>query len=101
VRLWDNAVMSDAFGTQFIERLQRLLGPGGVITELDEMARHVEEPRGRYHRRPLAVVRPASTQQVAAVVVHCRRGRCGDRAPGWQYRPGGRTVRVRVDRAVK
>ncbi|NEZ02689.1 FAD-binding oxidoreductase [Wenzhouxiangella sp. XN201] len=64
--------MSDAFGTHFLERLQRLLGPGGVITELDEMARHVEEPRRRYHRRPLAVVRPASTQQVAAVVAHCR-----------------------------
>ena len=55
-----------------IARLGGLLGREAVLLPGDDMARYVREPRGRYHGQPLAIVRPATTQQVAAIVVLCR-----------------------------
>lgn len=57
---------------QWLSRLERLLGDGGVLAAPDALARYVGEPRGHYHQQPLAVVRPGTTQQVAAVVATCR-----------------------------
>jgi len=54
------------------DRLRHLLGAGAVISDRAELAERSGEPRGRYHELPLAWVRPASTQQVAAVVALCR-----------------------------
>jgi FAD/FMN-containing dehydrogenase len=58
--------------SSLIPALQRLLGADGVIAADGELERFVTEPRGRFGDRPAAVVRPATTQQVAAVVAVCR-----------------------------
>ncbi|MBX9635072.1 MAG: FAD-binding protein, partial [Magnetospirillum sp.] len=47
-----------------------LVGPGNVLTGSD-MAPYLAEERGLYHGSALAVIRPGSTEEVAAVVTAC------------------------------
>jgi FAD/FMN-containing dehydrogenase len=64
-----NAADADLLG-----RLEQALGPRGVIaTE----PRYLEEPRGRHIGRAAAVLRPASTDEVAAAVRLCAAARVG------------------------
>jgi len=58
--------------TELLRHLHRLLGTSGVLTLQEDLARYAAEPRGRYHDRPLAVARPATTAEVAATVSLCR-----------------------------
>ena len=53
---------------RIIERLQALLGPKGCITDRQDMLAHLAEPRDLWHGRAAAVLKPASTADVAAVV---------------------------------
>ncbi|MEE4304623.1 MAG: FAD-binding oxidoreductase, partial [Wenzhouxiangella sp.] len=55
-----------------LEAFSRVLGQAGVVRDAADLDRYTDEPRGRYHERPLAVLRPASTQEVAAAVSLCR-----------------------------
>lgn len=55
-----------------LDRMVDLVGTGGVLRADDDLDRYVTEPRGRFHGQPLAVVRPGTTLQVAAVVRLCR-----------------------------
>jgi FAD/FMN-containing dehydrogenase len=50
-----------------IEELARIVGPGHVLTQADS-DRYARDWMGKYHGTPLAVVRPAETAEVAAVV---------------------------------
>jgi FAD/FMN-containing dehydrogenase len=50
-----------------VEDLQAVVGAAHVLTGAD-MARHARDWMGKYKGAPLAVVRPASTAEVAAVV---------------------------------
>ncbi|MDF1605131.1 FAD-binding oxidoreductase [Nocardioides sp. YIM 152315] len=54
-----------------IDRLHEALGPGAVLTEPDDVASYVADWTGRFRGSPTAVVRPADTGQVAAVVGLC------------------------------
>ncbi len=54
------------------KRLRGLLGEAGVVSDPADLAARAAEPRGRYHELPLALLRPASTQQLAATVLLCR-----------------------------
>jgi len=56
----DNATLLDA--------LARAVGAKGLVTDPVEIAPHLEEPRGRYRGAALALVKPASTAEVAEVV---------------------------------
>ena len=58
-----------------LNELRALLGHDGLLES--GLDRYVAEPRGRYHGRPLAVARPGSTEQVAALVRLCARHRLG------------------------
>ncbi len=58
-----------------LRQLTDLLGRAGVLGPEDDIARHIHEPRGRFHGRPLAVARPDSTDQLARVVNFCREHR--------------------------
>jgi FAD/FMN-containing dehydrogenase len=58
--------------TELIDRLKQLLGRDAVLTPDEDIERYVQEPRGRFRGLPLAVARPATTQQVAAIVSLCR-----------------------------
>ncbi|MEX2479490.1 MAG: FAD-binding oxidoreductase [Gammaproteobacteria bacterium] len=53
-------------------RLAALVGPTHLIDDAASMAAYAIDERALFEGRPLAVVRPASTGEVAAVVAACR-----------------------------
>ncbi len=55
----------------FIEEIQAIVGPAGLITSPMEVAPYATDWRKRYLGKPAAVVRPASTAEVAEVVRAC------------------------------
>ena len=55
----------------FLQALAAIVGPAGLITSPQEMAPHLCDWRGRYQGAALAVVRPVTTAEVAAVVRAC------------------------------
>lgn len=54
-----------------LPELERLLGPGGVIAGDDIEPRYLEDETAGTCGKPLALVRPASTEQVASVLFAC------------------------------
>lgn len=58
--------MSDLLAT-----LRRLVGADFVLTEAADIAPYCTDWRGRYSGQPLAVIRPANAQEVAAIVAAC------------------------------
>jgi FAD/FMN-containing dehydrogenase len=57
--------------TQLIETLRALVGDAGLITDPQEVRPFAIDWRKRYFGKPLAVVKPASTAEVAAVMRLC------------------------------
>src|SRR5436309_6482026 len=55
----------------FIEEIQAIVGPAGLITSPIEIAPYATDWRKRYLGKAAAVVRPASTAEVAQVVRAC------------------------------
>ncbi|MGC2520518.1 MAG: FAD-binding oxidoreductase [Burkholderiales bacterium] len=54
-----------------IERIRGIVGPAGLITAAQEAAPYAIDWRRRYVGKPLAVVKPAATDEVAQVVRAC------------------------------
>ena len=54
-----------------IEQIRSIVGDAAVLTEPSDMASYLTDWRGNFTGRALAVVRPASTVEVAAVVKIC------------------------------
>jgi FAD/FMN-containing dehydrogenase len=54
-----------------LERIKRVVGPGGWIADPGETEPYLVEARGLYRGATGLVVRPASTAEVAAVVQIC------------------------------
>ncbi len=57
--------------SDLIDTLRRLVGADFCLTEPVDIAPHATDWRGRYSGQPLCVVKPASTEEVAAVVRAC------------------------------
>ena len=57
--------------TQILERLRDLVGDAGLIADPQDAASYTIDWRRRYFGKALAVVKPASTAEVAAVVKLC------------------------------
>ncbi|MEO9191573.1 MAG: FAD-binding oxidoreductase [Acetobacteraceae bacterium] len=57
--------------TTLIERLRAVVGPRGLLTEPADTAAYVEDWRHLYRGRTQAVIRPANTEEVAAVLGVC------------------------------
>jgi FAD/FMN-containing dehydrogenase len=55
-----------------LDALRAAVGPDHVLTDADLRASHETDWTGRWHGEALAVVRPASTEQVVAVLRACR-----------------------------
>jgi FAD/FMN-containing dehydrogenase len=55
----------------FLDRLTAIVGGAGIITDPADMAPYLEETRGLYEGASPAIVRPANTPEVAAVVTAC------------------------------
>ena len=60
-----------------IERLRALVGESGLITDASDAASYATDWRKRYFGKPLAVVKPATTAEVAAVLKLCAETRTG------------------------
>jgi FAD/FMN-containing dehydrogenase len=58
-------------GATLLARLRSVVGSGNVLTAAADVAPHLVDWRGRYRGAALAVVRPATTAEVAAVVAAC------------------------------
>ena len=65
--------MSDT--TQLLDVLSQIVGPAHVLTAADQLEAALVEPRGLYRGHARALVRPASTAEVAAVVKACAEAR--------------------------
>ena len=63
--------MSGAATGELLANLSARLGAAHVLTDPEIIAGRLVEPRGLYHGRALAVVRPGSTAEVSAVVAAC------------------------------
>ena len=61
--------MNDA--SAFLDRLARIVGPANVVVDPELVAPYLEEPRGLFRGRTIAVARPGSTAEVSAVVAAC------------------------------
>ena len=91
---------------EVLERIRSIVGPGGLISSPDETAPYATDWRKRYRGKTLAVVRPGSTAEVAAVVRACsdsltgivpqggNTGLCGAATPD----PSGRQIILNLSR---
>jgi len=59
--------------TEIVDELTKIVGKKGLSYDEDGMAPFLKERRGLYEGSCLAVVRPASTEEVAAVVRFCNK----------------------------
>ena len=62
---------SPPLGTPLLDALRGLVGERGLVTDAGEMAPHLHDWRNLYEGRAAAIVRPANTGEVAAVVRLC------------------------------
>ena len=53
------------------EQLAAIVGPAGVITDVESMKPYLSDWRGNYTGLAIAIVRPANTTEVAAIVKIC------------------------------
>ncbi len=58
-----------------LDRIKAALGEKGWTDAPEDMAPHLVEPRGLYHGKAALVARPASSEQVAAVIAICHEHR--------------------------
>jgi len=54
-----------------LDRIRSIVGDKGLLTDASDMAGYLTEARGRFKGNSPAVVRPATTEEVAAVVKAC------------------------------
>ena len=68
-----NAIKQDSV----LASLREIVGPRHVLTDPALMAGALSEPRGLFHGKALALVRPAAAKEVAAVAAFCNEARIG------------------------
>jgi len=66
-----DAVPSFPLAAPLLDALQAIVGERGLLTDAADTAPYLRDWRGLYEGRAIAVVRPASTAEVAAVVRLC------------------------------
>jgi FAD/FMN-containing dehydrogenase len=64
---------ASAADPSLLAELEEVVGGGNVVTDPDVTASYAVDWTGRFRGRTPAVVRPATTAEVAAVVIACRR----------------------------
>ena len=57
--------------SQFLKMLADIVGPQQVLTECEDKGRYLTDTLGYYTGEAIAVVRPANTQEVAAIAAKC------------------------------
>ena len=69
--------MNDSERKAAVAALEAIVGPRHALTDAALIAGRLSEPRGLYHGKTLALVRPGSTEEAAAVVAYCNAARIG------------------------
>lgn len=64
-------LLEQAVTAELLEQITAVVGPKGIITDAADMAPHLAEERGLFVGKALAVVKPATTAEVAEVVRLC------------------------------
>jgi FAD/FMN-containing dehydrogenase len=59
------------FGATLHDRLKAIVGDANVLSASEDVAPYLTDCRDRYHGATLAVVKPGTTDEVAAVVATC------------------------------
>jgi D-lactate dehydrogenase (cytochrome) len=62
---------TDPLSDPLLARFADIVGPGAVLSSPEDMAPHLVEPRGLFQGKARAVVKPATTEEAAAVVAAC------------------------------
>jgi FAD/FMN-containing dehydrogenase len=62
---------------EILERLKALVGPAGFSLDPDELAPHLVEWRNRFSGKTPLLLKPANSQEVAAIVRICAEGEVG------------------------
>ena len=57
--------------SQLVSRLAAIVGEAGLVTDARDIEPHLTDWRGFYHGKAIVVVRPKTTEEVAAVVQAC------------------------------
>ncbi len=60
-----------------LARLAAVVGEKSVLADPDETFSYMQEPRGRFHGRALAVVRPSTVAQISGVLALCNESGTG------------------------
>ena len=68
-----------------VDELRSVVGNAHVLVDADQRATFEVDWTGRYRGTCVAVVRPASTDEVAAVVLACARAGVTDRSAGREH----------------
>lgn len=55
----------------FLEKIEQIVGPAGMITDPADMETYLEEQRGLFRGETPCVVRPGSTEEVSQVLAAC------------------------------
>jgi FAD/FMN-containing dehydrogenase len=63
--------VQDIVASEALDRIRAVVGPRGWLGETEDMAPYLVEERGLFRGHARMVVRPASTEEVAAVVKIC------------------------------
>jgi D-lactate dehydrogenase (cytochrome) len=71
----DSAPQAPSLPPEILTQLQQAAGPGGWTLDAHEIAPHLVEGRGLYHGTCALMVKPATTEAVAAIVRICARHR--------------------------
>ena len=69
--------MNDSERKAAVAALKTIVGERHALTDAALIAGRLSEPRGLYHGKALALVRPGSTAEVATVVAFCNAVRIG------------------------
>ncbi len=64
-------MLDDLSTDSFLSRLAAIVGAKNVLTDLNDTALYLAEPRELFHGKARCVVRPGSTEEVAAVLKLC------------------------------
>ena len=57
--------------TKLLEAMKSYFGEGLFITDSNDMSPYLEEERGLYHGRAIAIARPSNVEEVSALVRYC------------------------------
>ncbi len=67
--------MNDGARDSGLSELAAIVGAAHVVTDPQMLASHLVEPRGLYHGRALALVRPGATDEIARLLAYCNEAR--------------------------